>query len=151
MPEVIRGRRDPAAVESLLRQLPEWFGIEEAIVRYVEDARQLPTYLAVEGNVLVGAVLLRRHFPCAAEIQLMLVHPGRQRRGIGRALLQSVEADLAADGVRWLQVKTLGPSKPSRAYATTRAFYEACGFDPLEEIAGLWVDDPCLIMVKLVE
>ena len=148
MPEVIRGARDPQAVESLLRGLPQWFGIEEAIVHYVEDADHLPTYLAVDADTVVGAVLLRRHFPGAAEVHLMAVHPTRHRRGIGRLLLHAVEADLRAEGVRWLQVKTLGASKPSSAYAVTRAFYEASGFEPLEEISGLWGDNPCLVMVK---
>ena len=148
--QVMHGRRDPAAVEMLLRALPEWFGIEKAILGYVEEARQLPTYLAVEGNAVVGAVLLKRHFPHAAEVYLMAVHPSRHRQGIGRALLRSVEAELSSTGARWLQVKTLGPSKPSQAYAATRAFYAAHGFEPLEEIQGLWGDNPCLLMVKAV-
>ena len=148
MPEVIRGARDPQAVELLLRALPQWFGIEAAIVDYIEDARQLPTYLAVEADSVVGALLLRRHFPRAAEVHLMAVHPSQHRRGIGRLLVHAVEADLRADGVRWLQVKTLGASKPSPAYAATRAFYEACRFEPLEEMSGLWGDNPCLVMVK---
>ena len=84
-------------------------------------------------------LLLRRHFPEAAEIHLMAVHPSLHRRGIGRLLLRAVEADLRSAGVRWLQVKTLGPSKPSDAYAGTRAFYQAYGFAPLEEIPRLWV------------
>ena len=142
------GHRDPAAVEALLRALPEWFGIEEAIHHYVEDSRTLPTYFAVEGEDVVGALLVRRHFPKAAEVHLMAVHPTQHRRGIGRMLLGAAEADLLADGVRWLQVKTLGPSRPSVAYAATRAFYLACGFDPLEEIHGLWPGNPCLVMVK---
>ena len=95
-------------------------------------------------------LLLRRHFPEAAEIHLMAVHPSLHRRGIGRLLLRAVEADLRSAGVRWLQVKTLGPSKPSDAYAGTRAFYQAYGFAPLEEIHGLWGDNPCLVMVKSV-
>jgi hypothetical protein len=52
-------------------------------------------------------------------------------------------------GVEYLQVKTLGPSHPSRGYAATRRFYEALGFRPLEEIHGLWAEDnPCLLLVK---
>lgn len=51
-----------------------------------------------------------------------------------------------ADGVRRLQVKTLGPSHPDAGYARTRHFCEECGVLPLEE-ADLWGDDhPCLFM-----
>ena len=50
-----------------------------------------------------------------------------------------------------VEVKALGPSRPSRRYKTTRIFYEACGFRPLEEIHGLWRDNPCLVFVKSLD
>ena len=75
--------------------------------------------------------------------------PGYHRRGLGRRLLGKAEEALRADGIRLLQVKTLGPSRPNAAYARTRAFYAALGFLPLEEIVGLWGEDnPCLLLVK---
>ena len=55
-----------------------------------------------------------------------------------------------ADGVRLLQVKTLGPSDPDEGYRRTRRFYQAVGFEPLEELVGLWPGNPCLIMVKVL-
>jgi ribosomal protein S18 acetylase RimI-like enzyme len=73
------------------------------------------------------------------------------RRGIGRALVETLEADLIADGVELLQVKTLGPSLPDASYDQTRRFYRRMGFRPLEEIGGLWPGNPCLIMVKVLD
>lgn len=70
------------------------------------------------------------------------------RQGIGRELVGALEDDLIADGVELLQVKTLGPSHPDVGYSRTRQFYTSVGFRPLEEVQGLWPDDPCLIMVK---
>ena len=55
---------------------------------------------------------------------------------------------LAADGVAFLQVKTLGPSHPSQPYARTRLFYAAHGFLPLEELVDAWPGNPLLIQVK---
>jgi GNAT superfamily N-acetyltransferase len=72
-------------------------------------------------------------------------------RGIGRALVQALEADLVADGVQLLQVKTLGPSRPDASYDQTRRFYASMGFLPLEEIDGLWPGNPCLMMVKVLQ
>ncbi len=73
------------------------------------------------------------------------------RRGIGRALLRHAEDMLAADGVEFLQVKTLAPSKPDDGYDKTRAFYLACGFRPLEEFRQLWdADNPALLMIKVI-
>jgi ribosomal protein S18 acetylase RimI-like enzyme len=145
--------RDPAAVERLLRALPDWFGIEEAIVSYVADAARMDCWLARGGADdaadVVGALLAVRHFPVAAEVHLMAVAPSWRRRGVGRALLDAVEAELVADGVRLLQVKTLSPSRPNEAYAQTRAFYARMGFLPLEELPELWGPaNPCLVMVK---
>jgi GNAT superfamily N-acetyltransferase len=150
-------------VERLLRQLPAWFGIESSVLEYVEAARHMPAYLAWPadpaespaaepgdgpGGQPEGVLLAARHFPGAAEIYLMAVAPGQHRRGAGRALVAALEADLTAGGVRFLQVKTLGPAHPDAGYAQTRQFYAAAGFQPLEEIHGLWPESPCLIMIK---
>lgn len=154
---VTSGLQVPEAVDRLLRSLPEWFGIESSIVDYVAAAARLPTYLAWASGKqdasgaerqAAGALLAARHFAAAAEIYLMAVDRAVHRRGVGRALVEALERDLAADGVRLLQVKTLGPSEPDAGYRRTRLFYQAMGFEPLEEITGLWPGNPCLIMVK---
>lgn len=63
--------------------------------------------------------------------------------------MHALEADLTADGVELLQVKTLGASHPDAGYKLTRQFYAAMGFQPLEEMIGVWgPQNPCLIMVK---
>jgi len=132
--------------------LPGWFGIESSNVGYVAAARRLPAYLAWpadrEESQPSGVLLAVRHYPCSAEIYLMAVDPARHRSGAGRALVQALEADLIADGVEFLQVKTQGPGRPDAGYAKTRLFYTGVGFQPLEEIDGLWPGIPCLMMIK---
>lgn len=154
---ITAGAHDPATVERLLRSLPGWFGIESSIIEYVESARQMPAYLAWPragsqlpgpGRQPAGVLLSVRHFPWSAEIHLMAVDPACHRRGAGRALVEALEADLAADQVELLQVKTLGPSWPDEGYERTRRFYARMGFRPLEEIRDLWPENPCLIMIK---
>jgi len=146
---IARTQPDPQTADRLLRLLPDWFGIESSTLEYIEDARVLPTYLAgVEGQPPVGILLVKRHFPHAAEIQLMAVHPAWHRRGIGRRLVAAAGHDLAADGVRLLQVKTLGASRVHEGYGRTRRFYRGVGFLPMEETVDLWPGNPCLIMVK---
>jgi ribosomal protein S18 acetylase RimI-like enzyme len=154
---VTSGEPDPDTVARLLRKLPTWFGIESSVVEYVESARRLPAYLAwprdpapagLPLGLAAGALLALRHFPRSAEIYLMAVDPVVHRQGAGRALVTALESDLIADGVEFLQVKTLGPAHPDPGYARTRQFYASVGFQPLEEITGLWPDNPCLIMIK---
>jgi GNAT superfamily N-acetyltransferase len=143
------GEQVPQLVDALLRSLPEWFGIESSIVEYVAAAEHLPTYLVrqVTGEP-AGVLLAARHFPGAAEIYLMAVARSAHRTGVGRALIEALEADLIADGAKFLQVKTLGPAHPDSGYAKTRLFYLAMGFAPLEENHDLWPGNPCLIMIK---
>jgi coenzyme F420-0:L-glutamate ligase/coenzyme F420-1:gamma-L-glutamate ligase len=141
---------DPAErsrlADAVLRDLPEWFGIEEATRQYVEDAATLPTF-AVQPDL--GFLSLKQHTPRAAEVYVMGVRRKQHRRGIGRALVREAERWCRAQGIRYLQVKTLGPSRPDSGYDATRAFYEAVGFVALEELHGLWShDNPALILVK---
>jgi ribosomal protein S18 acetylase RimI-like enzyme len=163
-------------VERLLRKLPTWFGIESSVLEYIESARRLPAYLAwprgpasaghpphpAAGHppdlapnrppdLAAGVLLAVRHFPRAAEIYLLAVDPAVHRRGAGRALITALESDLGADDVEFLQVKTLGPSHPDPGYVRTRQFYASVGFQPLEEITGLWPENPCLIMIKTLQ
>jgi coenzyme F420-0:L-glutamate ligase / coenzyme F420-1:gamma-L-glutamate ligase len=143
--------QDPATrsriAEVVLRDLPDWFGIEESTRRYIEDAAALPT-LAVEPDL--GFVCLKQHTPLAAELYVMGVRRQEHRRGIGRALVAEAERWCRLRRIRYLQVKTLGPSRPDPGgYDETRAFYEAMGFIALEELHGLWSEDnPTLILVK---
>jgi ribosomal protein S18 acetylase RimI-like enzyme len=146
--EISRGFRNPARVEQILRALPGWFGVESAVLDYVEEANTLPSYAAEHNDEVIGICLVKRHTPHAAEIYLMAVEPGWQRKGVGTALLRAAEGDLVSDGIELLQVKTLGPSDPDPHYELTRRFYEASGFTALEEIEGLWPGNPCLILVK---
>jgi ribosomal protein S18 acetylase RimI-like enzyme len=116
--EVQESSPDPSSVERLLRLLPEWFGIESSIVSYVEDARYEETVLARPAGApqapAIGALLLRTHFPEAAEIHLLAVEPAWHRQGVGSALVHHAEERLEARGVGVLSVKTLGPSPVPR-------------------------------------
>ena len=130
---------------TVLEALPEWFGIDEAVQRYICDVADLPTF-AVGSD---GLLALKQHTQAAAEIYVMGVRPESQGHGAGTALVEAAEDFLRERGVEFLQVKTLGPSHPSAHYARTRHFYESRGFRPLEESTEIWGEaNPCLIMVK---
>jgi len=108
--EVVTGRQDPVAVERLLRALPDWFGIEESVQQYVEDSRTKPTYLAVDrtSSDVLGVLVVTAHSAQSAEIHVMAVTPDHHRQGIGRILVTAFETDMAAAGVRVLQVEDSG-------------------------------------------
>jgi GNAT superfamily N-acetyltransferase len=145
--EVVR-RRDPDAVREILATIPEWFGIPEANKSYVEDADRLPSYLAVDGDDVVGVALLNEHFPASRELHLIAVRRDRHRQGAGRAMLAAIESDLREAGVRILEVHTVGPSSDSAEYARTREFYLAAGFVAMNELQRIDWDGPTLILAK---
>ncbi|HEY2372491.1 MAG TPA: coenzyme F420-0:L-glutamate ligase [Gaiellaceae bacterium] len=134
--------------ESILRALPQWFGIEHATQSYIRDVAELETFVAHDRS---GFLSLKQHSPRAAEIYVMGVLPARHRQGIGSALVEAAEAWCAANGVDYLQVKTLADTSRDENYARTRAFYEAVGFVPLEVFPELWDSrNPALVLVKRV-
>ncbi|MCY4112966.1 MAG: GNAT family N-acetyltransferase [Chloroflexi bacterium] len=136
-------------VMPVLRALPDWFGIEKALLNYECTIDDLPTFVAHGSDGVGGFLSVTRHFARSAEIYVMGVAPERRRQGIGRRLLESAEAWLRDEGVTMLHVKTLGPSRPSAAYRQTRAFYEAMGFVPIEEFSTLWNEEnPAPLFVK---
>ncbi len=147
--EVLDAAERARVCDQILRALPAWFGLEHAVVQYVETVRALETFAVREAGKAVGFVSLKRHTPQAAELYVMGVLTDRHRRGIGATLVAAAEERLRRDRVVLFQVKTLGASRPNEIYARTRSFYEAVGFLPLEELHGLWdPGNPCLLMVK---
>ena len=133
----------------LLRLLPDWFGLEAGIRNYEREIGQLPTFLAEVDGSIRGFLTVKQHTPYSAELFVMAVHPEAHRGGIGRALVQAAEAWARGLKIEYMQVKTLGPSRPDEGYAGTRAFYETMGFRPLEEFKQIWDENnPCLIFVK---
>jgi ribosomal protein S18 acetylase RimI-like enzyme len=133
----------------VLRKLPDWFGIEETNRHFLRTIDQLPTFLAQDGDRLVGFLSIKQHYSKAAEVYIMGVLPEYHRCGIGQRLLSCTEIYLQKHEVMYLQVKTLSESNPDPNYAKTRAFYLAMGFSPLEEFETLWDDaNPALLLIK---
>jgi GNAT superfamily N-acetyltransferase len=133
----------------ILKALPEWFGLPEAIADYARAVEELPMFgFSVNGEI-VGFLSLKSHTPVAAEAYVLGVKKPWQRQGAGKRLFEAAETSCRATGVKFLTVKTLAPSHPDPFYARTRAFYEAIGFLPSEIFPTLWsYHDPCLLMVK---
>ena len=137
------------AVRHVLTALPDWFGIPSAIEEYAEKADKWPTWLLLRGDEAIGIMIVCHHFATSAEIYCMGILASHHGQGWGRKMIQTAESWLQTQGVRWLQVKTLSSSHSSEHYARTRLFYQAMGFEPLEEFPELWgSNNPCLMLIK---
>ena len=134
---------------SILDELPSWFGIAEANDDYVAHADRCDGVIALVDDRPIGITTVLHHSEHSAEIYLMAVRPTHHRAGVGSAMLDHVERRLVADGVEYLQVKTLSPAHRDPGYAATRRFYVATGFRWLEEFPTLWGEqNPALMLVK---
>ncbi len=133
----------------LLRALPLWFGIEEAIQKYVNDVESMPMLVAYSASRPIGLLALNLHNEYTAEIHVVAVHSDFHRGGVGRDLQASAEEYLRGRKFEFLTVKTLSPSRPNKEYELTRKFYVSMGFRPVEEFKTLWGEaNPCLLMIK---
>jgi ribosomal protein S18 acetylase RimI-like enzyme len=136
----------------ILRNLPNWFAIESAIVSYVMDVKAMDTWVACDEQGPIGFISIQKHFATSAEIHVIGILETHHRRGVGRQLIHDVEKDLREQGVRFLTVKTLGESRSNEHYDRTRMFYLKMGFEPLEEFKTLWEEgNPCLLLIKSLE
>ena len=80
--------------ESILRRLPLWFGIESAIVDYVNDVKRMQTWVVYENDQVIGFASVNRHFPESAEIHVMGILQEYHGQGIGSRLIKTIKNDL---------------------------------------------------------
>lgn len=122
----------------ILCDLPEWFGIPEAIDEYVRSVEDLPMFGFRSVGSFVAFLAVKQHTSAAAEAFVLGVKRKWHRRGIGRRLFNHVERWLVARQIRFFTVKTIASDRGNGAFATTRVFYEAVGFLPVEVFPALW-------------
>ncbi len=135
--------------EIILRSLPDWFGIESAIINYIADVQSMKTLVAYDGSDPVGFLALNYHNQFTAEIHVMGIMPQYHRKGIGKKLVFEAEKLLKKEGFKFMSVKTLSESRPNKEYDLTRKFYFEVGFIPIEEFKTLWDEfNPCLFLIK---
>ncbi len=130
---------DREAVADLMRDLPEWFvpaSIEEAGV----DLERYESLIAEIGGRVVGFL---SHGPSAVypepglvKIHWLAVARGHRGRGIGQALVRSLEDTIRRRGGGLIELMTVAEVDHYPPYADTRAFYRAVGFEEFYTDSG---------------
>jgi len=147
--EVFEADEKSRICNAILRALPDWFGIETAIIGYINDTRAMSFYAAYANGAAIGFAAVKNHNPYTSEVYVMGILPEHHNKGIGRALIDFCEAYCADKGSEFLTVKTLDEAREDEGYEKTRLFYLAMGFRPLEVFPLLWDEsNPCLFMAK---
>ncbi|MBI1392678.1 MAG: GNAT family N-acetyltransferase [Alphaproteobacteria bacterium] len=86
---------------------------------------------------LLGVAALKRLKPETGEVKSMHVAAAARRTGVGRRLMERIEAAARADGVRRLYLET----GSFDYFAPARRLYESCGFVSCSAFDA-YVEDP---------
>lgn len=133
----------------VLRQLPEWFGIEESIREYVDKVKETIFYAAFNDDKPIGFLSIKINNKYTSEIYVMGILKEYHNKKIGRYLVEKAVDYSKTNDYKFLMVKTLGETHPDKNYKKTREFYNKVGFYPIEEIKEIWGEqNPCLLMIR---
>ena len=103
-----------------------WQARQTADVAFLLDTEPENIWLALQGNDLAGFIGIRSHpEDQMGEIHIVAVSPDRQRRGIGRKLMEFAEQTIRASGMKMVMVETIGDS----GHEPARRAYEAFGYE----------------------
>jgi ribosomal protein S18 acetylase RimI-like enzyme len=145
---------DGDACDRIVLGLPYHFGHEGGRADCAAAVRRERGLVAVEGSEVVGFLTFAPRFDEAAEITWMAVRADRRRRGVGHALVSTLEALLTSEGRRTLLVLTVSPSdrgeEPPDGYQATRAFYRSVGFVLARDLPKEWESDTAVLMIRAV-
>ena len=118
----------------ILKALPEWFGIEEALRDYVEGVKDKPLFAAFIGQIPVGFFSIKEHNKFTNELYVLGIYKEFHNHGIGKKLLKECISYSHKQEKKYLTVKTLSKSHPDKNYTKTRIFYEKMGFNPWKNL-----------------
>ncbi len=120
------------------------------IQRVSDRAASAPIWVAVRDGVVAGSVTLARAGDKFADIaredelefRMLVVDPGAQRGGIGRAMVQAIVAHARKlEGVRAVSLTT------GQNWHSAHALYEATGFHRVPERDWLIPDTQIMLLV----
>ncbi len=148
---------DRAAIETLIRAT-EFFNPEEQEVALELVDDRLKNGKASHYRFLIGELDGQvAGYACwgpipgtasSADLYWLVVHPQLQGKHIGAALLQAAEACMASAGRTRVYVET--STRPQ--YLPTRAFYAACGYEQIAELADFYgPGDGKAVLLKVLD
>lgn len=134
----------------ILEALPDWFGIPEAVEKYVRESADQMMAASYEGETPNGFLCLKETGRDTVELAVMGVRKEAHRQGIGRALFEEAKRRARAKGYSFIQVKTVKMGCYEE-YDRTNLFYLSLGFREFEVMPTLWDEaNPCQIYVMAI-
>ena len=132
---------------TLLKSLPDWFGIPESTEEYIADSKGRPFFCAYSDDTPIGFLYLKETGRHTVELAVMGVLKQYHRQGIGRKLFMEAKNEAKRLGYSFVQVKTVQMGRYD-IYDDTNRFYLSLGFKELEVFPTLWDEcNPCQIYI----
>ena len=147
----IRGDAASQFCKRLLIDLPEWFGQPDSNANYVQDAKSMPGFVALQNGTACGLILLKKTAEHTLDIHLLAVEKLFHRQGVGKMLVAEAMDFACTQTCGFLTVSTLSPSCESPPYEATRKFYRKMGFQIIMEYQDSAATHPVLLICQVVK
>lgn len=135
----------------ILRDLPEWFGIEESTKEYIDNVIKYPFIAYYVDDEAVGFYSLRKENENTLDMYVLGIKKSYHNLGIGRKLQEYVFEYAVDNNYKYCMVLTLSKSHSDKNYGQTRAFYHKMGFVDIFESNKIWDEhNPTQIMIKKI-
>ena len=135
--------------DTILRKLPQWFGNEIALEKYIETVADYPFWGAFENDKCIGFFSCKIHYNRTGDIYVCGIDPQYHGRRIGTLLYNELEKYCIKCSCEYIIVKTLSETANDENYLKTKKFYLKMGFLELVTLTEMWDEEnPCLIMIK---
>ena len=149
--EITSAKEKKDICRDILKALPDWFEIPEAVERFIENSVDRIFFADFDGDRPTGFIYLEKTGNATVELAVMGVLKEYHRKGIGRALFQAAKAAATEAGFSVMQVKTVKMGMYPD-YDITNRFYLSLGFKELEVIPQIWgPDNSCQIYVMALK
>lgn len=135
--------------EDVLRDLPEWFGIEESTRHYIDEVVKYPFMALYVGDEVVGFYSLREENSNVLDMYVLGIKKEYHGKGLGTKLQEYVNEYAKKQGYTYVMVLTLSDKHPDIGYKMTRDFYHKMGFIDIYQSNKIWDENnPTQIMIK---
>jgi GNAT superfamily N-acetyltransferase len=144
----IAAAQDAVVCAEIVAGLPDFF-TDDVPDKVQSDLREHRGWVIDDAGEVVAFVIVDLRGARAAEILWAAVAANRRGRGLGSQLIDHALAELRADGVQIVEVKTLDPSADYAPYDATRAFWIARGFiqfDTIDPLPGWPPGNPAALL-----
>jgi GNAT superfamily N-acetyltransferase len=137
--------------KTILRDLPEWFGIEASTNEYIKNVAKYPLIGAFLNGQAVGFYSIREENNRVLDMYVLGVLKKYHNQGIGTKLQAFVDAYAYSHNYQYLMVLTLAEKVKNKEYLQTRKFYLKQGFIDFYQNDRIFdAYNPCQIMLKTV-